>query len=73
MALSVGREQRIEDGAQLSEGSGCEWIVALFSDQPLRESAALEIARDMIAHRSACRLPPPSTTAVEAQVLTVIR
>jgi hypothetical protein len=69
----VGDEVRVSAGAVVSEGSGCEWIIALFSKRTISEKAALEMGQRMVVSRRDCELGTVEGPGVEAQVLGVRR
>ena len=70
--VRAGSRVGLRDGAVLSEGSGCEWVVGFFSPEPLTAARAEALARGMVAGRVGCKLAP-SGAGVDARVVTVQR
>jgi hypothetical protein len=74
-AAAEGKNIRIPDGAELSPGEGCEWVVGLFSDRPLTGDSAREAIGRMLGERKGCRLEASSAKlqGVGIQVIQVNR
>jgi hypothetical protein len=70
-----GKNIRIPDGAELSPGEGCEWVLGLFSDQPFTGDQAREAVGRMLGERKGCRLDASSAKlhGVGIQVIQVNR
>jgi len=70
-----GKNIRVPDGAKLSPGEGCEWVVGLFSDQPITGDQAREAIGRMLGERKGCRLDASSAKLQGAgiQVIQVNR
>lgn len=68
-----GSELPLRDGATLTPGTGCEWIIGVFSGRPLADADARAVIEGMVARRSACRLTGPSGGEVATQVVGVGR
>jgi hypothetical protein len=73
--ITIGKNVRIPDGAVLSPGSGCEWIVGLFSEKPLSVDLAKKSVSRMLRLRKGCKLDPGDSRLkkVDLQVIQVIR
>ncbi|MFT7622805.1 MAG: hypothetical protein ACI9WU_001980 [Myxococcota bacterium] len=56
MAMDVGRDVMLADGGVLEDGEGCEWFVAVFSDEPLSVGAVERAVRDAERDDDACVL-----------------
>ena len=71
--VAAGVEVRIPDGAVVGPARGCEWIFALFAPRPIREDAARESLRGMLAARQGCRLGPSGAQDLLVQTFEVSR
>ncbi len=69
----AGTNVRIPDGALISPGQGCEWVIALFSADPLAAQTAIKDGKRMVARRKGCELSPQAAEGVAVQVLGVKR
>lgn len=69
----AGTKVSIPDGAVLSAGADCEWIIGLFSDRSLAADEANRLAERMVAGRKGCDLAAAAEAGVEPQVVTVKR
>jgi len=65
----------IPDGALVKTGSGCEWVVGIFSRRELSEALLGEAVKKMWARRSSCRLDREAAKLdhVDIQVIQVRR
>ncbi len=63
-----GTQVRLPDGALLSPGSGCEWVVGLFAPVPLEDDRAVKAVRQMWEARKGCELGPVPLDGTHAHV-----
>jgi hypothetical protein len=54
--IQPGRRVPLDDGARLSKGQGCEWVIAVFSDSKFDEEMANNIVERMLAKQKDCKL-----------------
>lgn len=73
VAVLAGREVRVPDGAVISAGQGCEWIVGLFSKEPLSSRRAKALVKKMIGGREACTLMDVRDPGLAVRVVGVQR
>ncbi len=71
--VQAGNKVSIPDGAVLSGGADCEWVIGLFSDRSITASQAREIAARMVANRHDCTLGSAADPSVDVRVVTVRR
>ncbi len=71
--VQAGSKVSLPDGAVLSSGSDCEWVIGLFSDRSITAGHAKEIASRMVANRHDCTLGSAADSSVDARVVTVRR
>jgi len=70
-SVEPGHQLRLPDGAVLSPGRGCEWVVALFSTASLsNQEAAAAVAR-MLQRRHGCRLSAEAAGLPGVSIQTV--
>lgn len=55
-SIRPGQQVRLPDGAVLSPGRGCEWVVAFFSTDPLADRQAAQALARMLQDRNGCKL-----------------
>jgi len=72
-ALEAGHQVRLPDGALISPGEGCEWVIGIFSRRPVGAVEAEVAARQMWQARQGCRLGEVKLDQAEVQVLGVQR
>lgn len=73
-SVQAGTRVALPDGAVLSQGSaGCEWFIALFSEQALSQRAGARAIAAAVDKRRGCELPDFSQAGIDAQVLQVNR
>jgi hypothetical protein len=70
--VQAGERVSVPDGAVLSPGTGCEWIIGFFTRRPLATDEAASIAQRMVSTRQGCTLGTAGAQ-IEAQVVTVNR
>ena len=73
--LEPGHERRLPDGAVATPGSGCEWVIGLYSEKAFSyQEARLAVGR-MLKARNACRLARESLglEGLDVQVVQVVR
>ena len=51
-----GKEVALPAGIALDDGSGCEWLIALYSESPIDDDSMRQAIDEMIRRRSACEL-----------------
>ena len=71
--ILAGNRISIPDGAVLSGGADCEWVIGFFSDRSLSAEQANRIATRMVEARRDCTLGPSADSQVEVRVITVRR
>lgn len=72
--VTAGSNLPLKDGAVLGEGSGCEWVVGVFTAAPLPASRATELVRQMVAARRGCALgEAPEDAHAQTRVVVVNR
>lgn len=69
----AGSKVAIPDGAALSAGADCEWVIGFFSERSLGSDEAARLAERMVAGRKGCDLAAPGEPGVDPQVVTVKR
>ncbi len=74
-AIAAGKKIALPDGAVVSAGKDCEWIVALFAQQDIEPMQAQSALARRFQTRSACRLGAPADKlpGVDIQVFQVTR
>jgi len=72
-AVEVGSEVRVPDGALISPGQGCEWVVSLFTETPLGAADAEAAVEHMWSTRDGCKLGTHGLPEAEVQVVEVQR
>jgi hypothetical protein len=73
LSVAAGNEQRLPDGALVSDGQQCEWIIGVFSEQPFLVSDALSVARRMWKSRKRCTLGRVDDSRYQIHVVEVAR
>jgi hypothetical protein len=63
--IEPGDRVRLPDGAKVSTGQGCEWVIGLFSKNNLSDKMSQEIITGMLAERDKCRLKAPDQKLIE--------
>ncbi|MFC1610526.1 zf-HC2 domain-containing protein [Myxococcota bacterium] len=71
--IESGEDLRIPDGAVLSPGLGCEWVVGVLSTQAMSESQLGRAVTDMYDGREDCTLGQPSSSGMDVRVVEVRR
>lgn len=71
--MRPGTRISLPDGAIVREGTGCEWIVAVFSEDPLLVSDVNESVRQAERRDSPCTLDPTIAKARTLRVLPFTR
>jgi hypothetical protein len=55
-AIGPGVEVSLSDGAEVQAGSGCEWIIAFFSDAPIPVSDVFRVVKEVTVLNKTCDL-----------------
>ena len=73
--MAVGQHTPINDGAIVGKGEGCEWLIAVFSNEPLwvDDISKVLISTTRSTTEDGCRLVPEIPGARTVHVLPVIR
>jgi hypothetical protein len=72
--VPAGAERPLPDGAVLEPGEGCEWIVAVFSEEPVDPARMAERLRQAVRQRQPdCTLPAIGGQGDSVQVLILRR
>lgn len=56
--VEAGEESSLPDGALITQGKGCEWIVSVFAHEPFSVQEAKDAALRMLDARDGCQLNP---------------
>ena len=71
--IRAGSEIALPDGAIADEGSGCEWIIAVFSNAALSLSDVESQIAGATRESSGCRLEPVVSNARSVRVIPLVR
>lgn len=69
----AGTKVAIPDGAVLSAGTDCEWVIGLWSDRSLGSDEAARVVERMVGGRKGCDLAAAVEPGVAPQVVVVKR
>ncbi|MCP4675519.1 MAG: DUF4384 domain-containing protein [Deltaproteobacteria bacterium] len=72
-AIAANERVPLSDGATVSQGSGCEWIVAVFSHLPLPVDKTAETIRQATRNIKECHLELEISNARTIHVFPVLR
>ena len=72
-AVNAGAEIAIPDGAIVRTGQGCEWLVAVFSDEALDTQRVAEEIRAAPRTRAGCRVELTISGARSFRLFPIMR
>lgn len=71
--IEPGSEIRLPDGAVISPGQGCEWVVGVFSSDAKQRDELQQTLQKMWQNKQGCRLNHPGNASSQFSVLEISR
>ncbi len=73
LALDPATQAALPDGAILSAGTGCEWLVGFYAQQAIPYQRMIDSLKTSLDHRQGCSLPHMDNIPAQVQTISITR